>query len=121
MVVGGGDAAMEEAVFLTKFASTGYIAHRREEFRAEQIWVDRVMDLVDAGDIELILNTEVTDLHGSSEGGLEAVTLVSHPEGHPTAKLDDPATASERFDVGAVFYAIGHIPNTDYLADTCLL
>jgi len=118
MVVGGGDAAMEEAVFLTKFASTVYIAHRREEFRAEQIWVDRVMDLVDAGDIELILNTEVTELHGSSEGGLEAVTLVSHPEGHPTAKLDDPATASERFDVGAVFYAIGHIPNTDYLADT---
>jgi len=118
MVVGGGDAAMEEAVFLTKFASTVYIVHRREEFRAEQIWIDRVMELVDDGEIDLILNTEVTELHGTDEAGLEAVTLVSHPEGHPTAKLDDSATETERFDVGAVFYAIGHIPNTDYLDDT---
>ena len=118
MVVGGGDAAMEEAVFLTKFASTVHLVHRREEFRAEQIWIDRVRDRVDAGEIELILNSEVTELHGSPEGGLEAVTLVTHPEGHPTAKLDDPATETDRFEVGAVFYAIGHIPNTDYLSGT---
>ena len=118
MVVGGGDAAMEEAVFLTKFASTVYLVHRREEFRAEQIWVDRVRDRVDAGDIELILNTEVTELHGTRDAGLESVTLVSHPEGHPTAKLDDPATETERFEVGAVFYAIGHIPNTAFLSGT---
>jgi len=91
LVVGGGDAAMEEANFLTKFADTVYIAHRREEFRAEDVWIDRV-------------------------------TLVEHPDGHPKEKLDDPATADEvdeyDFDVGAVFFAIGHTPNTDFLEGT---
>ncbi len=119
LVVGGGDAAMEEANFLTKFADTVYIAHRREEFRAEDVWIDRIEEKVEAGEIELLLNTELTEIHGTPEGGIDRVTLVEHPEGHPTAKLDDPATAAEvetyEFDVGAVFYAIGHTPNTGYL------
>ncbi|MFC6873166.1 NAD(P)/FAD-dependent oxidoreductase [Halobellus marinus] len=118
LVVGGGDAAMEEANFLTKFASTVYIAHRREEFRAEDYWIDRVMEKVDEGEIEIMRNTEVTELHGSREDGMDHVTLVSHPEGHPTEKLDDPDTEEFDFDVGAVFYAIGHTPNTEYLEDT---
>ena len=118
LVVGGGDAAMEEANFLTKFADTVYLAHRREEFRAEDYWIDRVMDHVDEGNIEIMKNTEVTELHGTAEAGVESVTLVRNPEGHPTDKLDDPATEEWEFDVGAVFYAIGHTPNTDYLADT---
>jgi len=122
LVVGGGDAAMEEANFLTKFADTVYIAHRRDEFRAEDVWVDRIEDKVEAGDVEILRNTELTELHGSAEDGVDRVTLVEHPDGHPKRKLDDPETAAEvdeyDFDVGAVFYAIGHTPNTGYLADT---
>ncbi|QCC47699.1 NAD(P)/FAD-dependent oxidoreductase [Halobellus limi] len=118
IVVGGGDAAMEEANFLTKFASTVYIVHRREEFRAEDYWIDRVMEKVEEGEIEIMRNTEVTELHGSREEGVDHVTLVEHPEGHPTEKLDDPDTEEFDFDVGAVFYAIGHTPNTGYLEGT---
>ncbi|UIO99289.1 FAD-dependent oxidoreductase [Halobaculum sp. CBA1158] len=118
LVVGGGDAAMEEASFLTKFADTVYIVHRREEFRAEDYWIDRVMEHVDEGNIEIMRNTEVTELHGTPEDGVESATLVRHPEGHPTEKLDDPETEQWEFEVGAAFYAIGHTPNTDYLEDT---
>ena len=122
LVVGGGDAAMEEANFLTKFADTVYIAHRREEFRAEDVWIERVMDKVDDGEIEILRNTELTEIHGTPEDGITDVTLVEHPDGHPKEKLDDPATADEvetyDFAVGAVFYAIGHTPNTAYLEDT---
>ncbi|WP_248896731.1 NAD(P)/FAD-dependent oxidoreductase [Haloplanus halobius] len=115
VVVGGGDAACEEAVFLTKFASTVYLVHRRDEFRAEDYWIDRVMEHVEDGDIELKLNTEVTELHGSQEAGIDHVTMVHNPEGHPTDNLDDPDTEAFEFDAGAVFYAIGHTPNTGYL------
>jgi thioredoxin reductase (NADPH) len=122
LVVGGGDAAMEEANFLTKFADTVYIAHRREEFRAEDVWIERTMQKVEEGAIELLLNTELTEIHGTPEDGIDHVTLVEHPDGHPTEKLADPATADEvdeyEFDVGAVFYAIGHTPNTDFLEGT---
>ncbi len=118
VVVGGGDAAMEEANFLTKFASKVYIVHRREEFRAEDYWIDRIMDHVEEGTIELRLNTELVELHGSQEEGLSHVTLVEHPDGHPTEKLDDPETTEYDLEVGACFFAIGHIPNTEYLADT---
>ena len=122
LVVGGGDAAMEEAHFLTKFADTVYLAHRREEFRAEDYWIDRVMENVDEGEIEIMKNTELVEIHGSREEGVDHVTLVEHPEGHPTEKRDDPEYADEvtefDFDVGAVFYAIGHTPNTGYLDGT---
>ncbi len=121
LVVGGGDAAMEEANFLTKFADTVYIAHRREEFRAEDVWIDRTMEKVEDGEIELLLNTELTEIHGTPEAGIDHVTLVEHPDGHPKEQLADPATADEvreyEFDVGAVFFAIGHTPNTDYLTE----
>jgi thioredoxin reductase (NADPH) len=118
LVVGGGDAAMEEATFLTKFADTVYIAHRREEFRAEDYWIDRVMEKVEDGDIEILRNTEVLEIHGSQAEGVDHVTLVENESGHPTDKLDDPDTRQYEFDVGAVFLAIGHTPNTEYLADT---
>ncbi|WP_242695455.1 glutaredoxin 3 [Halomontanus rarus] len=118
LVVGGGDAAMEEATFLTKFADTVYIAHRREEFRAEDYWIDRVMEHVEDGDIEIMKNTEVTEIHGSQEAGVDYVTLVENDKGHPTDRLDDPETDEFEFDVGAVFFAIGHTPNTDYLEGT---
>jgi thioredoxin reductase (NADPH) len=118
LVVGGGDAAMEEANFLTKFADTVYIAHRRENFRAEDYWIDRVQEKVDEGDIEIMRNTELLEIHGSPEDGVDHVTLARNEEGYPKDNLDDPDTETFDFDVGAVFYAIGHTPNTDYLEDT---
>ncbi|QSG09636.1 NAD(P)/FAD-dependent oxidoreductase [Halapricum desulfuricans] len=121
LVIGGGDAAMEEANFLTKFADTVYIAHRRENFRAEDYWVDRIMEKVDEGDVELLRNTEATEIHGTQADGVDHVSLVRHPDGHPTEKLDAGRSEDvERFelDVGAVFLAIGHTPNTSYLEAT---
>jgi len=118
IVVGGGDAAMEEASFLTKFADTVHIAHRREEFRAEDYWIDRVQDHVEAGDIEIMRNTEVTEIEGSPEEGVKTVSLVRNPAGHPSEKPDDPETEALEMDVGAVFLAIGHTPNTEYLDGT---
>ena len=118
LVVGGGDAAMEEAHFLTKFAEKVYVAHRRDEFRAEDYWIEKVMEKVDAGEIEVLWNTEATEIHGSAEGGIEGATLVTHPTGYPTDKLEDPETEEYDLDVGAVFLAIGHTPNTEYLAET---
>jgi len=118
LVVGGGDAAMEEAHFLTKFADTVYIVHRREEFRAEEYWIDRIHEKVDAGEIEIMRNTELIELHGSPETGVESVTLVHNEAGHPTDRLDDPGTERFEFEVGAVFFAIGHTPNTGYLEGT---
>jgi thioredoxin reductase (NADPH) len=118
LVVGGGDAAMEEANFLTKFADTVYIAHRREEFRAEDYWIDRVMEKVEKGDIEIMRNTELLEIHGSPENGVDHVTLARNEAGHPKDNLDDPDTETFDFDVGAVFYAIGHTPNAEYLEGT---
>jgi thioredoxin reductase (NADPH) len=118
LVVGGGDAAMEEATFLTKFADTVYIAHRREEFRAEAHWVDRVEKKAKEGDIEILKNTELLEVHGSEADGVDHVTLAKNESGHPKEKLDDPDTETYDMDIGAVFLAIGHTPNTDYFEDT---
>jgi len=118
LVVGGGDAAMEEAAFLTKFADTVYIAHRREEFRAEDYWIDRIQDLVDEGAVEIMRNTELLEIHGTPEDGVDHVTLARNETGYPKDNLDEPGTETVDMDVGAVFLAIGHTPNTDYLEET---
>ncbi len=118
LVVGGGDAACEESAFLTKFADTVYLAHRRENFRAEDYWVDRIRELEEEGAVEVLTNTELLEIHGSPEGGIEGVTLARNPEGYPSEKLDDPATEEFEQAVGAVFIAIGHTPNTGYLEGT---
>ncbi|WP_178917209.1 NAD(P)/FAD-dependent oxidoreductase [Natronomonas gomsonensis] len=118
LVVGGGDAACEEAAFLTKFADTVYIAHRREEFRAEDYWTDRIRELEDEGAVEVMTNTELLEIEGTAEEGIESVRLARNPEGYPKEKLDDPETEQFDLPVGAVFMAIGHTPNTDYLEDT---
>ncbi len=118
VVVGGGDAAAEEASFLTKFADTVYLVHRREELRAEDYWQERIQEHVDNGDMEVLWNTEAVEVNGTPESGVDDVTLVRHPEGHPTAKLDDDETEQFSLSVGAFFVAIGHTPNTDYLEDT---
>jgi len=118
LVVGGGDAAMEEATFLTKFADTVYIAHRREKFRAEDYWIDRVNEKVEDGDIEIMRNTELLEVHGTPEDGVDHVTLARNEAGYPKDNLDDPGTETFDRDVGAVFLAIGHTPNTEYLEGT---
>jgi len=118
VVVGGGDAAAEEASFLTKFADTVYLVHRRDELRAEDYWADRIDQQVEDGDIEVLWNTEAVEVHGSPEEGVTGATLVRHPDGHPTAKLDDDGTERFELDVGAFFVAIGHTPNTEFLEDT---
>lgn len=118
LVIGGGDAAMEEATFLTKFASKVHIAHRREEFRAEDYWINRVQEKVDEGEIEIMRNTEALEIHGSPEDGVSHVTLAHNDSGYPSEKIDVPETETREFDVGAVFLAIGHTPNTEYLEGT---
>ncbi|HVL49357.1 MAG TPA: thioredoxin-disulfide reductase [Candidatus Thermoplasmatota archaeon] len=96
-VVGGGDTAMEEALFLTKFATKVFVIHRRDEFRASKIMQDRVLS---HPKIEVVWNTEVLDVLGDqSVSGL---------------KLEN--TKEKRvyeLPVGGFFLAIGHKPNTD--------
>ena len=89
LVVGGGDAACEEAAFLTRFADTVYLAHRRENFRAEDYWVDRVRELEAEGDVEIMTDTELLEIHGSEADGVDHATLAQNPEGYPSEKLDD--------------------------------
>ena len=97
VVVGGGDTAMEEATFLTKFASKVTIVHRRDEFRASKIMQERVLS---NPKIEVVWNRVVEEIVG--EGAVAAVRLrdVSTDEVHELA-------------TDGVFMAIGHTPNTD--------
>jgi len=99
VVVGGGDTAMEEALFLTKFASKVTLIHRRHEFRASMIMQDRVL----AHDkIEILWNTEVREINGSKETGVESIRIFNN-ETNEEAVLPTQG----------VFIAIGHRPNTD--------
>jgi len=96
-VVGGGDSAAEEALFLTKFARTVTLVHRRDELRASKIMRDRVM----ANEkIRFAWNSTVSAIHG--ENTVEGVTLTDTNTGD-----------QRRLDVTGVFVAIGHRPNTD--------
>ncbi len=100
VVVGGGDTAMEEALFLTKFASKVTIVHRRDEFRASKIMAQRVLD---HDKIEVLWNTVLTEIHGSA-----TVEKVS---------LEDTVTGEKReMAANGVFVAIGHKPNTELFA-----
>ncbi len=119
VVVGGGDAAAEEAVFLTRFADTVYLVHRRDELRAEGYLEDQLLSHVEDGDIEIVWNSEVVEIEGTKEEGLDTVKLIEHPDGLPKEKLEAGDDVTERqIDTGAVFVAIGHTPNTEYLENT---
>jgi len=96
VVVGGGDTAMEEATFLTKFASKVTIVHRREEFRASRIMAERALS---NPKIEVIWNTVVDEVLGD-----DAVTGVT------LRNIESGETSELRTD--GVFMAIGHDPNT---------
>lgn len=99
LVVGGGDAAMEEAIFLTKFASQVIVVHRRDALRASKIMQERAFK---NPRIEFWWNTIITLIHGSPETGVTGVSLQDTTNG---------ATREEPCD--GVFLAIGHKPNTD--------
>ena len=101
VVVGGGDTAMEEALFLTKFASKVTIVHRRDEFRASKIMAQRVLD---HEKIEVLWNTVLTEIHGNTT--VEKVTL------------EDTVSGEKReMAANGVFVAIGHKPNTELFAE----
>ena len=96
-VVGGGDSAMEEALFLSKFATKVSLIHRREEFRASKIMQDRVRD---NEKIELVLNKEVVEVKG---------------DGKVTGRILKEEDSN--LDVTGLFVAIGHLPNTSLFKD----
>jgi len=98
LVVGGGDSAMEESIFLTKFASEVVLVHRREEFRASKIMLDRALS---NPKISVEYNSTIEDILGSLESGVTAVLLKDTNTG------DVREMACE-----GVFMAIGHVPNT---------
>ncbi len=107
VVIGGGDTAMEEATYLTRFASSVTVIHRREEFRASKIMLDRAQQ---NPKIKFLLNTVVTEFYGSKEGDLKKLTGL---------KLYNTLTNEESdMPISGAFIAIGHQPNTKLFADT---
>ncbi len=99
VVVGGGDTAMEEALFLTKFASEVTLIHRRDEFRASKIMQERVLS---HEKIKVLFHTEVKEILGRKEGGVESVRIYN------TESKEESLLPTR-----GVFIAIGHKPNTD--------
>ena len=97
IVVGGGDTAMEEALFLTKFASKVTLVHRRDEFRASKIMATRALE---HPKIDVVWNSVVIDIHG--ENTVSGVTLEDAVSGEKTEMAVD-----------GVFIAIGHKPTTE--------
>ena len=98
-VVGGGNTAVEEALYLANIANTVTLIHRRDTFRAEKIMIDKLMKRVDEGKIILKLNATVDEILGDSSG----VT---------GARLKNNDGSNEEINVKGVFIAIGHQPNT---------
>ncbi len=100
-VVGGGDSAMEDALYMTKFAAEVVVIHRRDELRASRIMQQRAFD---NDKIRIAWNTVVTDVIGDDE-----ITGL---------KLEDTVTGEAReLEVGGLFVAIGHTPNSAFLGD----
>lgn len=104
-VVGGGNTAVEEALYLSNIASEVHLIHRRDTFRSEKILTDRLMDKVENGNITLHVNRQLDEVLGDDAGVTGA-----------RIKATD-SDATEELDVLGVFIAIGHKPNTDIFAD----
>lgn len=102
LVVGGGDTAMEEANFLTKFASEVIVIHRREEFRASKIMLSRAEK---NPKIKFMTNKVITEVLGVEENGKKRMTGV--------ILKDTKDDSTQQLDADGLFMAIGHKPNTD--------
>ncbi len=103
VIVGGGDTAMEEAMFLTRFASKVTLMHRRDSFRASKIMQERVF----ANEkIEVMWNTEIREILGTKEEGVTSVKIA-----------DTQSNKESEFPTEGVFIAIGHKPNTELFKD----
>ena len=103
VVVGGGDSAMEEATFLTKFGSSVTIVHRREEFRASKIMLERARE---NEKIDFILNAAVDEVIAGQNGSVEKL------------RLRDTVTGETReLETAAMFVAIGHDPRSELVRD----
>ncbi len=100
-VIGGGDSAVEEADYLSKFGSTVYMVHRRDELRASKIMVQRATG---NAKIEILWNRTLAEVLGNEKEGVTGVRLQSTAGGPELVK-----------DVTGVFLAIGHTPNTAFL------
>jgi thioredoxin reductase (NADPH) len=98
-VIGGGDSAVEEAVFLTKYGSRVYIVHRRDQLRASKIMAERAMK---HPKIEILWNSAIENISGDQI--VRKVLLKNLADGK-----------TEEREAGGVFFAIGHQPNTDFL------
>lgn len=101
-VVGGGDTAMEEASFLTKFASKVHVIHRRDELRASKAMQHRVMS---NPKIAFVWNSAVAEIEGSAETGIQALVLENTQTGERS-----------RMPIEGLFIAIGHKPNSELFA-----
>ena len=100
-VIGGGDSAVEEATFLTKYASKVYIVHRRNELRASKIMVERALH---HPKLEIIWDSVVTKVGGDSV--MKTITIKN-------VKTNEETTR----DAGGLFFAVGHTPNTAFLKE----
>ena len=100
-VVGGGNTAVEEALYLANIAAKVTLVHRRQTFRAEKIMIDKLMEKVAAGKIELALDSTLDEILGD-DNGVTGMRLKSAVDG-----------STREVPVHGVFIAIGHKPNTD--------
>jgi thioredoxin reductase (NADPH) len=101
VVVGGGDSAVEESTYLTKFASRVYIVHRRDKLRASKIMAERAKT---NQKIELVWNHELKEVVGTDNEGVTGVVLKSTQDGK-----------AKELDASGLFLAIGHTPNSAFL------
>ena len=100
-VVGGGNTAVEEALYLSNIASKVYLVHRRDKFKAEPIMVDKLMEKVNAGKIELKTFRTLDEVLGDATG-VTGIRLRNSMDG-----------STEDLPLSGCFIAIGHAPNTD--------
>ena len=100
-VIGGGNTAVEEALYLSNIASKVYLVHRRDKFKAEAILIDKMMEKVAAGKIELKTFSTLDEVLGDSTG-VTGIRLKSTVDG-----------STEEVVLNGCFIAIGHAPNTD--------
>lgn len=105
VVVGGGNTAVEEALYLSQIASKVHLVHRRDTFRAEKILIDRLYRNVEAGKIELHLDRVLDEVKGDASGVTGVILSSTKDDG------------IKEIEVPGVFIAIGHAPNTEIFKD----